>query len=662
MTITKTYAPDKYAGDGVQVDFPVTFDFLDSGNIKATVTDAADVDTALVAGVDYSVTGATLTTTVPVASGSRLTIWLDADYLQDTDWKNTGNYNLETLERAMDKAAVERQILKEAFSRTVTLPLTSEDTPENYLGQVRAARDAAVTARDGAEASKNAAAQSAAEAESSAIRAETAAEQAELPIASPGDEGKVLTISPSLEKEWAEVPEELPPYSVADEGKVLKVSSLGETEWGIEEKELPPYTEAEAGKTLSVNAGGDAVEWTDPLKGSVNIAPQTIVRAQVGSRPDGWTAADCDAPVASLSHSGNVVTVEAGLQVAYADGGRVQLSEELVSPQVVDLSAAADGTHHVYADIAEDGTFSGFGHTDVAPQINTRELLSYPVPVAASSTAADRDIEFSVDGNPATYWGAGAGSGAVVIGVWIEFTLPDSKSGVKSIISTSSASYVGSAPSTADVEQLVGGVWTKVGELVYIDNTLRGSFDSVEGNNTVRLKATAATVNSSYGWTISDIQVSDLTAGDIYNISGVTMYDKDDNPIRRVYLGWVEKSGGAITDVHCYSLGSSVTVPVNDGGLVAKNTTVVEDLPYVFSRNSNAKAQVFAEGFWGNTGWVYSSNPEGGYGVKASSLKDSLYIRSGSYALSTSMSNGGGDFTTVITTPSRIRVTVDRGY
>lgn len=171
MTITKTYAPDKYAGDGVQVDFPVTFDFLDSGNIKATVTDAAGVDTALVAGVDYSVTGATLTTAVPVASGSRLTIWLDADYLQDTDWKNTGNYNLETLERAMDKAAVERQILKEAFSRTVTLPLTSEDTPENYLGQVRAARDAAVTARGGAEAAQAAAESAASTAASDTVAA-----------------------------------------------------------------------------------------------------------------------------------------------------------------------------------------------------------------------------------------------------------------------------------------------------------------------------------------------------------------------------------------------------------------------------------------------------------------------------------------------------------
>jgi hypothetical protein len=200
-------------------------------------------------------------------------------------------------------------------------------TATDYLNEIDADRAAAELAAQNAQAAQTAAeqAQTAAEsaagnAEASAIRAETAAEQAELPIASPGEEGKVLTVSPSLGPEWAEVPEE-----------------------------LPSYTPLDAGKTLSVNAGGDAVEWTDPLKGSVNIAPQTIVRAQVGSRPDGWTAADCDAPVASLSHSGNVVTVEAGLQVAYADNGRVQLSEELSSPQTVDLSSAADGTPYVYS-------------------------------------------------------------------------------------------------------------------------------------------------------------------------------------------------------------------------------------------------------------------------------------------------------------------------
>jgi hypothetical protein len=209
--------------------------------------------------------------------------------------------------------------------------------------------------------------------------------------------------------------------------------------------------------------------------------------------------------------------------VAYADSGRVQLSEVLATSQSIDLSSAADGTHHVYADIAEDGAFSGFGHTDVAPEVG----------------------------------------------------------------------------------------------------------------------------------------VERIGAGDIYNPATVTMYDKDDNPISRVYIGWVEKVGGVITDVHCYSLGSSVTVPVNDGGLVAKNTTVVENLPYVFSRNANAKAQIFAEGFWGNTGWIYGTN---GFGTKGSLLKDSLRIYTGPAGLSSTTPVSGSDFSTTVTTQSRVRVTVDRGY
>jgi hypothetical protein len=252
-------------------------------------------------------------------------------------------------------------------------------------------------------------------------------------------------------------------------------------------------------------------------------APQSIVKATLGPRPDGWTAADCDAPVASLSHSGNVVTVEAGLQVAYADGGNVYPSEVLAAPQSVDISAAADGTHYVYADIAEDGAFSGFGHTDVAPEVG----------------------------------------------------------------------------------------------------------------------------------------VERIGAGDLYNPTTVTHYNTSDAPIRRVYLGWVEKVSGAITDVHCYSLGSSVTVPVNDGGLVAKNTTVVEDLPYIFSKNANAKAQIFAEGFWGITGWQYAS---GGYGTRSSIKSNAVYTYTGGLGLAGTQSTAGSDFPGNITTPCRVRVTVDRGY
>jgi hypothetical protein len=362
--------------------------------------------------------------------------------------------------------------------------------------------------------------------------------------------------------------------------------------------------------------------------------------------------------VASLSYSGNVVTVEAGLQVAYADNGRVQLSEELAAPQTVDLSAAADGIYHIAVNMNADCSFSTPSYSKDYPQLVTRNLLAYPVPVAASTSESGREIPFSVDGDLATYWSTSVGSGTAIIGEWIECTLPDTKGGTKSVVAKAASAYAGSAPATADIEQQIDGVWTKVGAVKYLSNVLYGSFQATAGNATLRIKATAGTVSSSYGWTIADIQVSDLTAGDLYNPATVTMYDKDDNPIRRVYLGWVEKVAGVITDVHCYSLGSSVTVPVNDGGLVGNNTTVVEALPYIFSRNANAKAQIFAEGFWGNTGWIYANVS---YGTNASLLEDSLRIYTGEGTPSHKTSFSGSDFTEFVSA-SRVRVTVDRGY
>jgi hypothetical protein len=176
-------------------------------------------------------------------------------------------------------------------------------------------------------------------------------------------------------------------------------------------------------------------------------APQSIIKATLGPRPDLWGPEDCDAPVASLSRSDNVVTVEAGLQVAYADNGRVQLSEELVSPQVVDLSSAVSGTHYIYADISEDGKFAGFGHTATKPMVGTE------------------------------------------------------RSG----------------------------------------------------------------------------------AGDLYNPATVTMYDTNDNPIRRVYLGWVGKYDSAITVVRCYIIGDSVTLPVNNGLPIALNTQYTLSYPFPVS-------------------------------------------------------------------------------
>jgi hypothetical protein len=310
---------------------------------------------------------------------------------------------------------------------------------------------------------------------------------------------------------------------VATHNADASAHGLDSTVWTVAQGGTGVSTAEDARTALDVYSKGEVDAALGGIRTGTAHAPQSIIKAALGLRPDGWTAADCDAPVASLSYSGNVVTVEAGLQVAYADNGRVQLSEELSSPQTVDLSSAADGTHHVYADITEDGTFSGFGYTDVAPEVG----------------------------------------------------------------------------------------------------------------------------------------VGRVGAGDIYNPATVTMYDKDDNPIRRVYLGWVEKVAGVITDVHCYSLGDTTIVPVNNGANVSINSRYIQGFPYVAGGAPTLTSQIYFQGKWGETGFIFSTD---GFGTKATTIGEDLFFQTGSYSLTSLGTNSGSDFTMTTNTPTKGRIKVRRGY
>jgi hypothetical protein len=97
--------------------------------------------------------------------------------------------------------------------------------------------------------------------------------------------------------------------------------------------------------------------------------PQTIVQANMGSRPVGWAAEDSDLPTETLTFSGGTLTVEPGLQVAAADSGSIVLSEVLSVGQTIDMSGQADGEYYVYADLNTDGTFDTFGFSSIAPEV-----------------------------------------------------------------------------------------------------------------------------------------------------------------------------------------------------------------------------------------------------------------------------------------------------
>jgi hypothetical protein len=101
----------------------------------------------------------------------------------------------------------------------------------------------------------------------------------------------------------------------------------------------------------------------------INIipAPQTIISANMGTRPSGWTSEDCDLPPDTLTYSGAVVTVEDGLQVAYAWDGHTKLSEVTPAGLPLDMAAESDGTYYVFADVSVSGDIS-VGYSDTAPE------------------------------------------------------------------------------------------------------------------------------------------------------------------------------------------------------------------------------------------------------------------------------------------------------
>lgn len=80
-----------------------------------------------------------------------------------------------------------------------------------------------------------------------------------VPVYSPEDADKILSIDEEGNQVWTQPPEELPLIHESDEGKVLKVDE-GVPKW-LEDKdaELPSATSADEGKVVMVDSNGDYV-------------------------------------------------------------------------------------------------------------------------------------------------------------------------------------------------------------------------------------------------------------------------------------------------------------------------------------------------------------------------------------------------------------------
>ncbi|MCP4127775.1 MAG: hypothetical protein GY753_12010, partial [Gammaproteobacteria bacterium] len=175
MTITGTYVPDKYNVTAAQKDFNISFEFVDDSHIAATVTDqVTGADKELVPTTDFTISGTTLTTVAQQTVDDQLTIYLDMPLTQTTDYKNTGDLDLDNIEDDYDKAALERQQLQNAVDRSVKVAITGDTDPQDLIDELTQGAADAVAAAAAASASEAAAAAS--EAQTIADAASTAAD------------------------------------------------------------------------------------------------------------------------------------------------------------------------------------------------------------------------------------------------------------------------------------------------------------------------------------------------------------------------------------------------------------------------------------------------------------------------------------------------------
>ena len=179
MTIESKISKVVYNGNGLTTQFPFTFKVWETSQIQVTfgaadgtASDVSD-DATIVLNEDLS--GGSVTYTLgglPIPSGTKLAITRDMPFQQRVDLISAALWDPQVVEEALDVACAERQQLLERIARALTVPATSDQSPEEIVQNILDSRDAAA-------ASAQAAADSAVAAENSATAAAGSVSEAE---------------------------------------------------------------------------------------------------------------------------------------------------------------------------------------------------------------------------------------------------------------------------------------------------------------------------------------------------------------------------------------------------------------------------------------------------------------------------------------------------
>jgi hypothetical protein len=136
MTISTTYTPNAYAGDGSTTSFAVTFAFLsDADNLKVSLKDnTTGVITVQTVSTHYNVSGSNVVFVTAPASGKTVLVELSPSYLQESDYRENGSLPAEVLEADLDLLKLESQLNKEKADAALRLdPVVAATLTSNII-------------------------------------------------------------------------------------------------------------------------------------------------------------------------------------------------------------------------------------------------------------------------------------------------------------------------------------------------------------------------------------------------------------------------------------------------------------------------------------------------------------------------------------------------
>lgn len=165
MTISASYAPTEYTGDGTTVNFSTVWPFMDNTDIVVTeIVIATEVETVKSLGTHYTVTGGAgaVGTVVAVTAPASTVQWRierATPRTQTTDFLDTGEFPIGTLETRLDRIVLAVQEIGNTADNAASIEYVDDS-----IASIESAVTAAEAAATASAASAAAAAVSAAEA------------------------------------------------------------------------------------------------------------------------------------------------------------------------------------------------------------------------------------------------------------------------------------------------------------------------------------------------------------------------------------------------------------------------------------------------------------------------------------------------------------------